>query len=246
MLRTAVAFAVLAVPLVACTGTGSGPGDDNATLVFGTDSGNFEVQLLRDDPNHSFGALTATVDGISLGAPTITPGGCDTNDPDPLGGGCSPAFATFEISPAALGGAVAADVTVTEGDQTFHFDSPEFFTPRAIALKTSLDQPLAAGATVAVSDGAASDQISGWLFAYTPDKGCFTVDANGTGAVSFDLDPADFDASCATVPAGTVVAAQMDLTLQAVPAQTCDGPDSLTCSQGDPWIQQTVAMQLQF
>lgn len=241
MLRIAAVFALFA--FAACTTT-----KDNATLIFGSDGANFEVQLTRDDPSHQFGALSASLDGISLGAPTITPGGCDTNDPDPLGGGCAPAVATFEISPTAIGGAAAADVTVIEGDETFHFLSPDFFTSRAIAVQTPLDRPLVLGATVVVSDGAASDQISGMLDAWAADNRCYALDSNGeaTGSTSFDLDAADYDPTCGTVPAGTVVSVRVDIKVQAVLAQTCDGPENLSCSQAVPSLERTVTMQLQF
>ncbi|HEY1550808.1 MAG TPA: hypothetical protein VGG28_23425 [Kofleriaceae bacterium] len=220
--------------------------DDNATLIIGSDGGNFEVQLQRDDPGHQFDTLSASVDGVALGAPTITPGGCDTNDPDLLGGGCSPAFATFEIAPAAFGSAAQADVTVTEGGDTFHFVSPDFFTPRAIAVQTSLAQPLTRGETIVVADGAASDQVSGWFEVWANNRRCYALDslAAGAGSTTFNLDAADYDSTCDAM-AGTVVTAQVDITLQAVQAQTCDGPEQLTCSQGVPWLDQTVAMQLQ-
>ena len=243
MLRTSAVFVALA--FAACTNANT---DDNATLVFGSDveSGYFEVQLQRGDPSHTFGALSATIDGVAFGAPTVTPGGCDTNDPDPLGGGCSPAIATFEISPDVLGGAGQADVSVVEGDESFHFVSPDFFTPRSIVLQ-SPGQMLVAGATVAVSDGAASDQIGGWFDVWTANKRCYALDSTGegTGTTSFNLDAADYDPTCDAVPAGTVVSAEVDITLQAVEAQTCAGPESLICSQGAPWLDQTVTMQLQ-
>jgi hypothetical protein len=243
MLRIAAVFALFS--FAACA-TNTTTTDDNATLIIGSDGGNFEVQLQRDDPSHQFGALSASVDGIALGAPTITAGGCDTNDPDPLGGGCSPATATFEIAPAAFGSAAQADVTVTEDSDTFHFVSPDFFTPRAIAVQTSLAQPLKLGETIVVSDGAASDEVSGWFEVWAANRRCYALDSlgAGTGSTRFNLDAADYDPTCDAM-AGTVVSAQVDITLQAVQAQACDGPEQLICSQGTPWLDQTVAMQLQ-
>lgn len=245
MLRIAAVFALISV--AACTTTNTATADDNAKLIIGSDGGGFDVQLQRDDPSHAFGALSASVDGIALGAPTITPGGCDTTDPQPLSGGCSPATATFEITSAAFGGAAGADVTVTEGSDTFHFVSPDFFTPRAIAVQTSLaQQPLELGDTIVVSDGAASDQVSGWFEVWAADRRCYALDSSGagTGSTSFTLDAADYDPSCNAM-AGTVVSAQINITLQAVQAQTCDGPAQLTCSQGVPRVDATVVMQLQ-
>jgi hypothetical protein len=245
MLRIAAVFALTSV--AACTTTNTATPDDNARLIIGSDSDRFEVQLQRDDPSHSFGTLSASVDGIALGAPTITPGGCDTTDPQPLSGGCSPATATFEITSTAFGGAAGADVTVTEGSEAFHFVSPDFFTPRAVAVQSSPgQQPLALGDTIVVSDGAASDQVSGWFEVWAANQRCYALDSRGagTGSTSFTLDAADYDPSCNAM-AGTVVSAQVAITLQAVQAQTCNGPAQLTCNQAVPRMDATVVIQLQ-
>jgi hypothetical protein len=239
MLRTSALLATLA--LAACTTA------DNASLTLTNNGGVVQLILDRSDPNHQFGTLSATINGIALPAPQITPGGCSSDGAFFNGGDeCHDADASYVLYPAGFS-SDAADVTVTEGGETFHVVAPDFFTARAVTVQTALDKPLAAGGTLVVSDGVAGDQLEGSVSVHTSQSSCFSLSATGSGSLSFVLDATDFDSQCDTVAAGTVVAAQMDLEVLSAAAQTtCDGPDNLTCTTSEPELQQTVAIELEF
>jgi hypothetical protein len=239
MTRTLV---VLTMTLAACTAT---PNDASLSLGIDTQTGNVELQLVRDDPNYQLGALSATINGIALDSPILNAGGCASTNNDLLGGGCQGPYATYEISPAAFGGAPGADVTLTENGEVFDFIAPQFFIPRVITVQTPLDQPVSVNSTVNVSDGAAGDQIVGQLKISTTTTSCVTIDANATDSLSFQLDPSAFDASCVKA-AGATLAADLDFELRATATQTCTGPANLTCQQDARVSRSTVAVQLQF
>jgi len=238
------ALAIIFLGLAACV---SSPSDD-ATLTLNVGSGALEITYERG-PNHTFEMLSATFNGVALDLQVAETGGCTTNDPDPLGNGCSPSVAQFQ---AAIGSAVGADVTVTDGNDTFHLVAPALFAARAITVQTALDHPLAAGDTVTASNGVAGDQLGGWLaFDLPPDFSCFAVTGQpSAGSLSYhlDLNPKDSDSSCPSMPAGTIVAAQMEVDITPLPASTCDGPANVTCTLDmyEYSLQQYFPVQLRF
>ena len=114
---------------------------DTATLALGVDGGGtLHVELARA-PQHVFGALSASANGIDLGAPSIV--------------GTS---ATFTIAMAQLGNDV--DVEVVDDGVHFVLDAPGLGATRA-PIVAPAGLPISAGEWIAASDSRPDDVIAG-------------------------------------------------------------------------------------
>ena len=113
---------------------------NTATLELGVDDGGTLHVELASAPGHTFGALSATANGIDLGAPSI-----------------SRTSATFSIAMAQLGRDV--DVEVIDGYSHFAIDAPGLGAARVPIV--SLSPPLHAGDWIDAGDGLPGDEFTG-------------------------------------------------------------------------------------
>lgn len=202
--------------------------NDKPTLVLSSDGKTLAISLARGD-DHSFGHVTATANGIDLGAPELAPG----SEGIAWSQASSPATATFQVAIADLG--AGADVIVHEDDDRFEVVAPDLGAPRAAKLLTAIDTPITPGTWLDATDGVASDVVSGGFELDVGSDSC-TVQWGtrlSPGEVSLQLGDASelqTDWWCGDYPAaGTVVQAQLSMDLWVAAKVTSCRGDDLTC-----------------
>lgn len=223
----------------------SGCQNDDPTMALQLDeSGQLVVALIRG-PDHQFGHVTASANGIDLGPPQLAAG----SDGKLFDQAASGAMAWFRIDPAALGEGLQLDVR--EDSDVFAYDAPTFGTPRRLDVVTALDQPLHAGDWIEVGSGVATDKLGGGFSIQQGTDLCgvqWSTDVRAS-SVRFELAP-DLanDWWCGMLPAaGSVVPVTLSIDLDPVVAvASCRGP-ALHC---DPLeltsLHTDLAVQLQF
>lgn len=196
---------------------------------------------------HTWSApVTATLNGVDLGAPTLSDGdpGEAFRDPE------VPAQASFKVPLASIEGGVY--VHIDEGDDHFVVDVPDFNSPRAINIHTPLDG-LVADQWIEVDSGVPTDVLAGGIEVTYNDAGCFTQwgTARADTSIAFKLPPTHEFTYCGPgtdpAPGSTrVVDMRIDLDWSLTPVTQCDGPD-LTCEPVTaPGIEVVVPATLQF
>lgn len=222
--------------------------NDSPTLVIGVGDASMLSVTLERGPDHVFGGVHASVNGIDCGAAVITKG----SDGITWSQAPSPATATWQIDVAQVG--ASAHVVVTEDGDTFKVDAPTVGATRTPHVDTSLATPVVPGAMIAADDGVPSDVVSGGFEIDAADGSPCTVQWGTTllpGAVELGLAaPADLvtDWWCGDYPAtGTLVTATLSLDLWvAAPVTGCTG-DDLTCdSVAIPDLHITTPISIQF
>jgi hypothetical protein len=223
---------VLALPLTACVTS-----DDSPTLSLdivqdGQVSPNdpltqsLLVSLQRPTGHVWAEPVTATFNGVDVGHVTTSEGheGETIRDPD------IPADAYFKIPMAKIERGV--HIELTEGDEHFVLDVPDFKAPRTINVHTSLDD-LHADQWIEIDSGVATDALNGGFV--VEDNGfCFTQwgQAMTSSGLQLKLPPQGTFSGCGTNNApGTsrIVDMRISLDWSLTPIATCDGPN-LTCS----------------
>ncbi|MEO8842872.1 MAG: hypothetical protein ABI591_10640 [Kofleriaceae bacterium] len=238
---------LLMTALSACTTS-----DAPTVTVAVTDAQSVSISLERS-PEHSFGALVATVNGVDAGAAEIDPGHVPAPNTSPFADQSSPSFATFLVPIASLHGP-AVHVELTEDSDHFVIDVPEFLAPRAIQIVTPPNTQFHANDQIEVSSGVASDTLGGGFEALEGDADCFTSWATivGPTTVAYTMPP-DLTQfwGCSVVqpapPPGGTLPTTLDLDVSVVtPVAQCEGPD-LTCAPATaPTLTAKVPVTLAF
>jgi hypothetical protein len=222
---------VLMTALSACTTSSDAP----TVTVAVTDDAHLSISLERA-PDHTFGALVATANGVDCGQATIDPGHIPAANASPFADQASPSYATFLVPIASITGP-AVHVELAEGSDHFVIDVPELLAPRAIHVVTPASTQYHANDRIEVSSGVASDTLGGGFEAMEGDADCFTSWATVGGPTTVALAmPPDLTQAwgCGTVqpsplPGGTLpTMLQLDITVETAIGQ-CVGP-GLTCA----------------
>jgi hypothetical protein len=208
------------VVFAACTA------DDSPHLQLAVgDDGTLHVTLARG-PDHTFDAMSATANGIDLGAASITVGSHGVFGSQ----AASAATASYAITIAQLGTDVA--IEVVEGHDRFLLEVPGLGAQRTLQV-SNLVVPMFAGEWILLTDGA-NDRFGGGFAVVQGTQTCSVEWA------SRRADPAGLELQmsanlardwwCTPTPApGSVVSAQLAIDLSPVPIATkCSGPD-LAC-----------------
>ena len=228
--RTMMRALLLMTVLTACTTSDDAP---TVTVAVSDDAKSVEITLERS-PEHTFGALAATVNGVDAGTAEITPGDVPTNT-TPFNDQASDSFATFLVPLTSLHGS-AVHVELTEDNDHFAIDVPELLAPRAIRVVTPANTQFHANDQIAVTSGVASDTLIGGFEALEGGADCFTNwgSVAGPSSVAFTMPPdLTQDWGCSAVqrapaPGGTLPATlEFEISVQ-TPVTACTGPD-LTC-----------------
>jgi hypothetical protein len=246
--RTMMRALLLMTALSACT-TSDAP---TITVAVYDDAQSVSIALERS-PEHSFGALDATVNGVDAGAAEIDPGHIPAANASPFADQASPSFARFLVPLALLQGP-AVHVELTEGSDHFVIDVPELLAPRAIHVVTPPDTQFHANDQVEVSSGVASDTLGGGFEAREGDTDCFSNWSTIVGAttIAFTMPPdLTQEWGCGLVqpappPGGTLpTTLELDVSVVTAVAQ-CEGPD-LTCAPASmPMLTAKVPVTLAF
>lgn len=222
---------LLMTALSACT-TSDAP---TVTVAVSGDTQSVSIALERS-PDHTFGTLVATVNGIDAGTAQIDPGHVPAPNTSPFADQPAPAFATFLVPLASLEGP-AVHVELAEGSDHFVIDVPELLAPRAVHVLTPANTQFHANDLIEVSSGVATDTLGGGFEALEGDADCFTNWATTTGptSVSFTMPPdLTQEWGCSVVqpapaPGGTLTATLDFGVSVTTPVAKCQGPD-LTCA----------------
>jgi hypothetical protein len=212
---------LLLVPILAACA------DDSPSLELSLHDDTLTIALVRS-PEHSFGHVTATANGIDCGAPELAAG----SEGIAFSQAPSGASAIFHIPTASLGESL--HVVVVESGTSYVADVPTFATPRTLHLLTALDHPLHAGDWVELSTGVDTDFLEGGMEIKQQGEGCDTqwaTDLRST-SVAYQISP-DIQHFWYCVggppPAGTLISATLSLDLwPSAAVATCKG-DGLTC-----------------
>jgi hypothetical protein len=215
MLRT---LAVCALSLAACQ-------HDAPSLTLEVDQGSLLI-ILNRAPDHTFGRVSGSLNGVDLGPADITAG-----QPSPAtDAAASPARASFRIPVAGL--AAQLHLEVREDADLFVLDAPSFGAARSLQVLTPLDRPLVAGDWIELSSGVPDDRLSGGFEITVGGDSCtvqWGTEKTARGVryqLASNLPSAWW---CGTAPqSGTLVQATLSLSLDPIPNVTCTGP-SLTC-----------------
>jgi hypothetical protein len=208
---------------------------DAPSLEVSVDIRGMRITVTRA-PNHPFGAVHATVNGVDAGTPEYDPGRDETIKAKPVG-----ATAVFVIPPTQIASGLHLEID-DDGDR-YTLDVPSFGSPRAPAVVSPLDMPLHPGDWVEVTTGIATDRIQSGVVAERAlsDQDCFTPSAAeiGDGSTRFQVPP-DLrrEWSCDDpIPAsGHPLPIKLWLGFHVRPEiMTCTGP-SLTCELIDLFL----------
>ena len=190
--------------------------------------------------------VTATLNGVDLGAPELFDGDPGQNFREPE----VPASASFEVPLARIERGLQLELH--EGSEHFVVAVPDFNAPRTVNIHTPLDG-LVADQWIEVDSGVPSDVLDGGFEATYNDAGCFTQwsTQRSPTAIAFKLPPTHEFTYCGPgtdpAPGSTrVVDLRIDLDWSLSPVTQCDGPD-LTCAPVTaPAVEVVVPATLQF
>src|SRR5664279_715398 len=175
MVRTFVVGHVRIATLFAACLSACVANDDPSLSVY-VDTHGVLISVNRE-PDHSFGQVRATINGVDAGTPQYTPGRDGTLKSVP-----EPATATFLVTQAQIGSSL--HVAIDDDGTQYTLDVPDFSSPRTPTVVTPLDVPLRPGDWVELTTGIASDRIGyGWMIGKLDDRDCFTQAEIG-GAVT--------------------------------------------------------------
>lgn len=228
MVRIIATFAALLAGCVASD-------DPSIAVSVGTD----EVQIwINRGPDHSFGHVSATINGVDAGAPQFIAGH------ESLRYGTSAASAVFFLRQPQIGSGL--HIEIDDDGAQYTLDAPDVGLPRTPTVVTPLDVPLRRGDWVELTTGIASDRIGNqdtWMIgklASQPEDYCFTQSAMDIrdGSTKFQVPPV-FETGDWTgdtwicygepIPTSGTLAIKLDFRLEVAPAiTTCTGP-ALTC-----------------
>jgi hypothetical protein len=244
--RTMKRALLLMTVLSACTSSDDAP---TVTVAISDDAKSVSIALERS-PDHTFGTLVATVNGVDAGAPAITPGEGPPSDSSPFNDQSSDSFARFLVPLASLQGS-DVHVELAENGDHFTIDVPELLAPRAIRVVTPANTQFHANDQIAVTSGVATDTLVGGFEAQEGDADCFSNvrSTASPGSVAFTMPP-DLaqDWFCGAAPApGTTLPATLDFEISVeTPVATCTGPE-LTCGPSSiPMLTAKVPVTLAF
>ena len=234
--------------LSACT-TSDAP---TVTVAVSDDAQSLSIAIQRS-PEHTFGTLVATANGVDAGTAHISPGHVPAPNTSPFADQPAPSYATFMVPLASLTGP-AVHVDLTEGSDHFVIDVPALLAARQLHVVTPADTQFHANDVIEVSSGVATDALGGGFEALEGDADCFTNWATTTGptSVSFTMPPdLTQEWGCSVVqpapaPGGTLQAT-LDLELWvSTPVALCQGPD-VTCAPATvPTLTAKVPVTLAF
>lgn len=219
-MRLALLALVLAAPLAACT-------DDSPSVHMEVlDHDQLLIELVRANPDHHFGTVTARANGTDLGPAEIHPG----NQGKLFDQAASGASASFTVPLASLGNDLALEI-IDDGEP-FTIEVPNVGAPRAIDV--SMLQPLHPGDWITASTGVATDSVGGGFTIDTPDQpSCTTQWAEKLADASIEMQlPPQFSDYWYCKPAfveGAPAHASLGIDLWPIAKATrCDG-SGLTC-----------------
>lgn len=237
---------LLLTALSACTAS-----DPPTITVAVADAQNLSITIERS-PEHAFGNLVASANGVDAGTAQISPGHVPAPNTSPFADQAADSFATFLVPLASLAGP-AVHVELSEGSDHFVIDVPELLAPRALRV-LDLPDALHANDSIEVTSGVASDALGGGFEALEGDADCFTSWATNVGPTSVSLTmPPDLtqDWGCGVVQPAPAPGGMLPATLQidisgTTPIGRCQGP-GLTCAPaGLPPLTTKVPVMLAF
>jgi hypothetical protein len=223
------------IALFACLAACSS--NDDPTLRVDFEGDQLLVAVVRA-PDHSFGHVTATINGLDAGTVDITPGHQPGWNTSPFADQPYGATASFLTPIAQIGASLHVEID-DDGDR-YVLDVPDFGTPRTPTVVTPLDQPLHPNDWIEVTTGVASDRIGDGMSGKVNGRYCFTQWATdvGVGSTKFELPP-NFTTSwtCDPAPtAGTPLAIELDIAVEVSPLiAKCSGP-GLSCDPIDLFL----------
>jgi hypothetical protein len=230
----------LVVFVAACVTKPDYPG-----LFVGATSDSLEVTLVRG-PEHTFGTVKATVNGVDCGAPDITPGMPASIDMPEVP--ARNASASFAIGLDQVG--ADAHVKVSDGGDEFEADAPTVGLPRQLQILSSLAAPLHAGDWIEAASGVDTDTLLGGFTLSIGSQTCAGLGDHRIDPGSIGLQvPTDLAQRwmCGTPPApGSQLQATLTVTLWPAGLMTCIRPKVTMCAAGLPTLTSTATVAVQF
>lgn len=206
-------------------------GDDPAIRITGDRTGVLTITVERADPEHAFGEVRATIDGVDLGPPQYAAGYDPGWIEGPHEGAPEPATATFVVPQAQLG--PRTQLEIDDDGARYVVETSTLGTRRIPIVTSSLVAPLHPGDLIAVGTGVASDSIAIGVVkpvAGATERACFSAGVDSQGHAHVPPDLAAWPDATTCPNGGQPLPVTLEVELVASPQiSTCTGP-SLTCA----------------
>lgn len=217
-MRWVISMLGLAPLISACTTA------DTPTITLARGSDDLQIDYVRPY-GHQFSPINLTVNGQAVGGGSISEGAPQ----GPHDQSAVPARAVFTVPLASIDRGV--ELELTEGDEQFFMDAPDFAAPRALQLHTPVNA-LHAADWIELDSGVADDGLVANFDVKLGDTYCFSSQGNrpSPGGVAVGMPPAGQN-NCGPTnpPAGSTLDVQLHLAVAVTTVTTrCDGP-GLVC-----------------